>query len=102
MSSRRSPGRNVDGNDSQPVEQIFAEESFFFFYAQLEIAGSRQQNADIRSARTSRADAHDLAIGQNSRQLGRSSARHFSGLVEEQRVPRERPRKVPDVGGRRR
>ncbi len=73
-------GRQVDGDDLQPVEEVFAERAFLDSRVQIRVR--RGEHADIYGARRIGAEpCHGLLV-ENTQELNRGRRRHLSDLIE--------------------
>lgn len=74
--------RNVDADDVQPVEQVFAE--LAGLHQGFQVLVRRGDDAHVDPHRRVAADPVELAIGQHAQQAGLGVGRHVADLVEEQ------------------
>jgi hypothetical protein len=76
-------GRDVDGEDSEPVEEIFAEAALREGPGQVAIRGGEDPDVDLHGARA--ADALELTVLEDAKKLRLEVQGELADLVQEER-----------------
>ena len=90
-------GRQVDGDDLQPVVEVLAEAAPLDLVVEVLVRGADE--ADVDGARARLADPADLLLLEDAEELGLEGERQVADLVEEERAARgllDEPDFVPD------
>ena len=76
--------RQIDGDDVEAVEEIFAEAAVADFLAQVDVGGGEDADVDLNLLNA--AEVHEAAVLQDAQDLGLRVHAHGGDFVEEERA----------------
>ena len=85
MSSRRErSGRELQRDDVEAIEEVFAEAAFAHGFLQIDVGGGDDADVDLNFLYA--AEVHEAAILQDAEDLGLHVHAHGADLIEEERA----------------